>query len=87
VTWAIHGPVEGYQTLYDSFGEVVYRAPCTRQQALDIAEQFQFSVIDKVVIPSNLATGDYVLSFRLDAEQTPQVWTQCADVLITDSSL
>jgi len=82
VTWAIHGPVEGYQTLYDSFGEVVYRAPCTRQQALDIAIQFQFTVIDKVVIPADYAAGDYVLSFRLDAEQTPQVWTQCADVIL-----
>jgi len=82
VTWAIHGPVEGYQTLYDTFGAVVYQAPCTRRQALDLAIKFQFSIFDQVVVPKDLPPGEYVLSFRLDAEQTPQVWGQCADVLV-----
>jgi len=86
ITWAIHGPVEGYHTLYDSFGAIVYQAPCTAQQALDTSYQFQFSIFDAVKVPATLVPGEYALSFRLDAEQTPQVWTQCADVTVTPAA-
>ena len=37
---------------------------------------------DKVKVPSNLSTGDYVLSFRWDCQRTPQVWSSCADIKI-----
>ena len=80
ITWAIHGPVEGFHSLYDSFGRLVYQAPCTKGDGLAIAQHFQFSIIDEVAVPEDLPVGEYVLSFRLDAERTPQVWTQCADV-------
>lgn len=32
ITWAIHGPVEGYHTLYDPFGASVYSGEpgCTK---------------------------------------------------------
>lgn len=43
----------------------------------------QFSVVDKVKVPAELASGDYVLSFRIDCEQTSQIWSQCADVRIS----
>jgi hypothetical protein len=43
---------------------------------------FNFNIIDKVQIPKDLAPGDYVLSFRWDCEQTPQIWANCADVII-----
>ena len=36
--------------------------------------------MDKVEVPKDLETGDYVLSFRWDCEQTPQIWNTCADV-------
>jgi len=35
---------------------------------------------DKVKVPTNLPTGDYVLSFRWDAEWAAQVWVSCAFV-------
>jgi len=41
-----------------------------------------FSIFDDLQVPSNLTEGSYVLSFRWDAEQTPQVWTTCADIKI-----
>lgn len=44
---------------------------------------FQFvpySIIDKVQVPN--IPGDYVIGFRYDCEQTPQVWQQCGDVRI-----
>jgi len=41
---------------------------------------FSFSIVDKVRVPADLPAGDYVLSFRWDCEQTPQVWNTCASV-------
>jgi len=83
IVWGIHGPVEGYQKLYDSYGRLVHDGPCTRQETLDIARHFQFSIFDSVQVPKDIPTGEYVLSFRLDAESSPQIWSQCADITIT----
>ena len=47
---------------------------------------FNFSVVDQVVLPEDLEPGRYVLSWRWDAEQTKQVWSQCSDVLIVSSA-
>jgi len=48
-------------------------------------ENFDFGVVDQVRVPSNIPAGDYYLSFRWDSEQTPQVWSSCADVTIKAS--
>ncbi len=42
---------------------------------------FDFGIVDKVKVPK-LPDGDYVIGFRWDSEQTPQVWTSCGDVTI-----
>merc|ERR1711972_213494 len=47
-------------------------------------ENFDFGIVDKVRVP-NVPAGEYVLSFRWDSEQTPQVWNSCADVTIKTS--
>ncbi len=47
---------------------------------------FAYNVIDRVKIPDDLAAGDYVLSWRWEAEQTQQVWSHCSDVSVTVSS-
>jgi len=59
---------------------------CTAEQSQYWVERFSFNIIDKVQIPADLPTGDYLLSFRWDAEQTPQVWSMCSDVVITDQA-
>lgn len=41
-----------------------------------------YSVVDKVRIPDDLDAGDYLISWRWDAEQTHQIWQNCADVTI-----
>merc|ERR1712002_981597 len=41
---------------------------------------FNWTLMDEVVVPSDLAPGDYVLSFRWDCEQTPQVWNACSNI-------
>lgn len=53
---------------------------CTEEQFGKLS--FNFGVVDKLVVPAFLPTGDYILSFRWDSEQGPQVWTTCADVNI-----
>lgn len=40
------------------------------------------SLVDRVVLPADLAPGDYVVGWRWDSEHTPQVWSQCGDVTI-----
>jgi len=39
---------------------------------------------DYVRVPDT--AGHYILSWRWDSEQTPQVWTNCADIYISSSS-
>jgi hypothetical protein len=43
---------------------------------------FPYTVVDRVQLPLTLAPGRYTLSWRWDAEQVKQVWSQCADVQI-----
>lgn len=45
----------------------------------------KFEIVDQVQIPSDLPEGDYILGFRWDCEQTPQVWATCADVSVSSS--
>merc|ERR1711998_508453 len=53
---------------------------CTPEEFLD--QNFDFGIVDQVQVP-DVPPGDYVISFRWDSEQTPQVWTSCADVTIS----
>ena len=39
-------------------------------------------ISDHVIVPKDLPAGDYVLGWRWDAEETAQVWQNCADVTI-----
>lgn len=40
------------------------------------------AIVDRLKLPSLLAPGDYVLGWRWDCEQTPQVWSSCSDITI-----
>ena len=37
---------------------------------------------DKVKVPSEIQPGNYILSFRWDCQQSPQVWSSCANIQI-----
>eukprot|EP00092_Neocalanus_flemingeri_P021199 GFUD01022973.1.p1 GENE.GFUD01022973.1~~GFUD01022973.1.p1 ORF type:complete len:364 (+),score=83.36 GFUD01022973.1:28-1119(+) len=41
---------------------------------------FTWSIVDLVRVPEDIQPGYYVLSFRWDCEQTPQVWNTCANL-------
>jgi hypothetical protein len=49
-------------------------------------EGLPYSIVDKVVVPPGIEAGEYLLSWRWDAEQSPQIWQSCADIQIVDSS-
>ena len=48
------------------------------------AHMKDWSVMDRVLVPSDLELGEYLLSWRWDCEETRQVWQNCADVTIVD---
>ena len=35
---------------------------------------------DLVEVPESLEPGEYVLSFRWDCQESPQVWNSCANI-------
>jgi len=43
-------------------------------------DRYMWAVVDRVRVPE--VSGDFVLRWRWDCEQTPQVWSHCADVTI-----
>lgn len=44
-------------------------------------------IVDQVEVPADLAPGDYVISWRWDCEQTPQVWNGCGDVTVVTNHI
>merc|ERR1712000_211471 len=50
-------------------------------------EGLSYSIVDNVKVPSDIETGDWLLSFRWDAEQSAQIWQSCADIRIMDESI
>lgn len=45
-----------------------------------------YSIVDLVEVPQ-VDEGEYLLSFRWDCEQSPQIWQSCADILIVDGNI
>ena len=39
-------------------------------------------IVDKVIVPTGLPAGDYVLGWRWDCEETAQIWSTCSDITI-----
>jgi len=56
---------------------------CTDKDIKDVKKLFNVNIVDLVEVPSNLTPGEYVLSWRHDSEQTPQIWATCADITVT----
>lgn len=47
---------------------------------------WEWSIMDKVIIPSSMGPGNYLLSWRWDCEESTQVWQNCADVVLANST-
>eukprot|EP00937_MAST-01D_sp_MAST-1D-sp2_P003072 g3072.t1 len=39
-------------------------------------------IVDTVRVPAGLAAGEYVVQWRLDCEESAQVWLNCADITV-----
>lgn len=40
-------------------------------------------IVDRVLIPKDLRAGEWVLNWRMDQEESNQIWQSCADVTIS----
>lgn len=63
----------------------LYGADCTDEETWYWRDKFSFNIIDYVNVPADLEVGEYLLSFRWESEQTPQIWANCADINIVAS--
>ena len=43
---------------------------------------FDYQMVDQLMVPTHIEPGEYILSWRWDCEETPQVWNSCADLTI-----
>ena len=43
-------------------------------------KRLEWAFRDLVEVPESLEAGEYVLSFRWDCQQSPQVWNACANI-------
>ena len=43
-------------------------------------QDFEWSIVDKLQVPADIAPGRYALSWRWDCEQTSQVWAHCSAI-------
>lgn len=57
--------------------------PCNETNMKDVKNLFNVNFIDLVKVPDDIPPGEYVMSWRHDCEQTSQVWTTCADIIVT----
>lgn len=48
---------------------------------------FDYNIVDKLQIPTDIEAGEYLLSWRWDCEQSAQIWQTCADVIIADPTV
>jgi len=42
-------------------------------------------IVDTLIVPEDLASGEFVLGWRWDAEETTQIWQSCSDITICRS--
>ena len=44
------------------------------------------TIYDRVTVPRDLPPGEYVLGLRYDCEASAQVWSSCADIVVTSNA-
>lgn len=53
---------------------------CNHENSLGNPSFDEWVLVDQLQIPTELPLGEWILGFRWDCEQTPQVWQQCASI-------
>jgi len=75
-------------TAYEVQSDALPRCPTGLQFPAPWAEGYgyydeevrSFEIVDTVIVPD--LPGEYLLSWRWDNEQSPQIWNNCADIII-----
>jgi len=62
-----------------TWGAYSFPPPCGKE-----CMQAQPGVVDKVLVPTELPAGKYVLGWRWDCDASAQVWSSCADIELVD---
>jgi len=73
-------PVELITTKTGTTPEGSEWAKITLPKEASISDMWAFQ--DRVEVPESLEPGDYVLSFRWDCLESPQIWSSCANIKI-----
>jgi len=47
---------------------------------------YNMEIVDKVLIPKDLPAGEWVLNWRMDQEESNQIWQSCADITVTSDA-
>lgn len=54
----------------------------TAQSCTGMWGPYNVEIVDKVLVPQDLPVGKWVLNWRLDCEESNQIWQSCADISI-----
>ena len=69
------GPVRREEAARDKLKEAA-----RKRATIKVQQAIKGAIVDELRVPSTL--GKFVLRWRWDTEQNPQIWTHCADVEI-----
>ena len=75
-----HNAENGTHALQSPFAVDAFEFPMPVEGL--ISSQWDFSVVETVIIPEATAPGEYLLSWRWDCEISRQVWLNCADITV-----
>ena len=70
----------GFQPVCDDEGE---DQKGTGQSCTGEWGPYNLEIVDKVLIPADLPAGNWVLNWRMDQEESNQIWQSCSDVTTT----
>mmetsp|Transcript_48428 Transcript_48428/g.134237 ORF Transcript_48428/g.134237 Transcript_48428/m.134237 type:complete len:262 (-) Transcript_48428:277-1062(-) len=54
----------------------------TEQSCTGMWGPYNLEIVDKVVVPNDLPQGKWVLNWRMDQEESNQIWQSCADLAV-----
>ena len=54
----------------------------TKQSCTGMWGPYNLEIMDVVSVPASLPAGEYVLSWRMDQEESNQIWQSCADIKV-----
>jgi len=73
---------EGFQPICEDEG---MDRTGVKQSCTGLWGPYDLEIVDTVHVPEDLPAGDWVVNWRMDQEESNQIWQSCSDVSISDS--